>query len=48
MCYCFPTFKDLSAFTPTRFLNGSAKVRAILFLAKLFFKKSKKIGVKIR
>jgi len=27
-CYCFPTFKDLLAFTSHRFFKRSAKVRA--------------------
>jgi hypothetical protein len=42
--YCFPTFKDLLALPATRFLNGSAKVRAFLFLPNL----SSFIFIKIR
>ena len=39
-CYCFPTFKDLLAFTSHRFFKRSANVRADLlppkFLSELF------------
>ena len=46
-CYCFPTFKDLLALPATPFLNGSAKVRAYLFLPNLFSILFELSGVKI-